>query len=232
MTGPQRKHSPDWQDRIVKDPQILAGKPTVKGTRISVELIMQLLAGGWSDADIIDCYDWVSSEDIEACIRYAATGAKLSSTSWSEINMRDAILDDELKEKRRLERMGNAGKLNWSVDYTDWISVNQKILGGKPTVRGMRISVELIIDRLEGGESQADLIRNYPSITPEDILACQQYASTGAKLSNTTEVEFELMMSEWETEEPPWVEVALELMERRGIGLVDHDARANSQYSP
>ena len=202
MTGPQRKHSPDWQDRIVKDPQILAGKPTVKGTRISVELIMQLLAGGWSDAHIADCYDWVSSEDIEACIRYTATSARLSYTSWLEINMRDAILEDERQEKRRLQRIETAGMLDWSVDYTGRISVNPKILGGKPIVKGTRISVELIIDRLEGGESQADLIRNYPSITVEDILACQQYASTGAKLSNTTEAEFELMMSKWETEEP------------------------------
>ena len=37
-----------WRDRIVKDPLILAGKPTVKGTRISVELIVELLDGGRS----------------------------------------------------------------------------------------------------------------------------------------------------------------------------------------
>ena len=41
-----KNKNPIWQDRIVIDPLILAGKPTIKGTRISVELIMELLDGG------------------------------------------------------------------------------------------------------------------------------------------------------------------------------------------
>ena len=41
----EQKPPAEWQDRIVKDPQILAGKPVVKGTRISVELITNLLEG-------------------------------------------------------------------------------------------------------------------------------------------------------------------------------------------
>ena len=41
-----KNENPSWQDRIVIDPLILAGKPTIKGTRISVELIMELLDGG------------------------------------------------------------------------------------------------------------------------------------------------------------------------------------------
>ena len=49
MTTPQEKHHPNWQDRIVKDPQILAGKPVIKGTRISVELITDFLEGGMLD---------------------------------------------------------------------------------------------------------------------------------------------------------------------------------------
>ena len=84
--------------------------------------------------------------------------------------------------------------LDWSVNYMDRIVTNPKILGGKPIVKGTRISVEMIVDRLEGGESRAELVRNYPSISVEDIVACQQYASTGARLSNSTEVEFEIMM--------------------------------------
>ena len=47
---------PIWKDRIVKNPQILAGKPTVKGTRISVELITDLLKGGHTEAEIIEDY--------------------------------------------------------------------------------------------------------------------------------------------------------------------------------
>ena len=55
-----------WRDRIVKDPLILAGKPTVKGTRISVELIVDLLDGGRSEADIIRRYSHITPEDIRA----------------------------------------------------------------------------------------------------------------------------------------------------------------------
>lgn len=79
-----------WRDRIVKDPLILAGKPTVKGTRISVELIVDLLDGGRSEADIIRMYSHITSEDIRACREYAATGAKLSNVTWADI---DAIMD-------------------------------------------------------------------------------------------------------------------------------------------
>ena len=215
--------------RVATNPLVLAGKPVLKGTRISVELIMQLLAGGWSDADIIDCYDRVSPEDIEACIRYAATGARLSSTSWSEVNMRDAISEDERQEKRRLQRMETAGMLDWSVNYMDRIVTNPKILGGKPIVKGTRISVEMIVYRLEGGESRAEIVRNYPSITMEDIVACQQYAATGARLSNSTEVEFEIMMADREAQGPSLVDVALALVAQRGLKPMKPGARTNSR---
>ena len=75
-----------WRDRIVKDPLILAGKPTVKGTRISVELIVELLDGGRSETDIIRMYSHITPEDIRACREYAATGAKLSNVTWADID--------------------------------------------------------------------------------------------------------------------------------------------------
>jgi hypothetical protein len=43
----------DWQERISIDPKVLAGKPVVKGTRISVELILDLLAQGWTQPQIL-----------------------------------------------------------------------------------------------------------------------------------------------------------------------------------
>ena len=86
MAEPKRKQSPNWQDRIVKDPEILAGKPTVKGTRISVELITDLLEGGRTDADIVRSYPFITVADIDACRRYKATGAKLSNFTWEDLN--------------------------------------------------------------------------------------------------------------------------------------------------
>lgn len=61
----------DWQERIVIDPAVLAGKPTVKGTRLAVEFVVGLLAQGWSEKDILDNYSGLSREDILACLAYA-----------------------------------------------------------------------------------------------------------------------------------------------------------------
>ena len=61
----------DWRHRIAADPNVLVGKPTIKGTRISVELIMELLAGGYTPDQIQQQYDHVTLEDIHACLAYA-----------------------------------------------------------------------------------------------------------------------------------------------------------------
>ncbi len=59
-------------ERITSNPGILGGKPCVKGTRISVEFILELLASGASRADILRDYPHLTSNDIEQAIRYAA----------------------------------------------------------------------------------------------------------------------------------------------------------------
>jgi uncharacterized protein (DUF433 family) len=62
----------DWQERIVIDPNILVGKPTVKGTRLAVEFIIDLLAEGWSESDILNNYPGLKNQDIQACLAYAS----------------------------------------------------------------------------------------------------------------------------------------------------------------
>jgi uncharacterized protein (DUF433 family) len=59
------------QDHIVLDPAVLAGKPVVRGTRLSVEFVIGLMAGGWSEADILANYPVLSREDITACLNDA-----------------------------------------------------------------------------------------------------------------------------------------------------------------
>ena len=59
-------------DRIIVDPEILTGKPVVRGTRISVELVLELLAAGWTYADILSSYPHLTDEDIRACLAYAS----------------------------------------------------------------------------------------------------------------------------------------------------------------
>lgn len=60
------------EDRIVSDPKICSGKPCLKGRRIPVHIILELLAAGESFAGIRRAYPNVDDEDIKACLRYAA----------------------------------------------------------------------------------------------------------------------------------------------------------------
>jgi uncharacterized protein (DUF433 family) len=61
----------NWRERIAVDPQVLVGKPVIKGTRLAVEFILELLAGGWTLDQILMNYPGVTIEDIRACIAYA-----------------------------------------------------------------------------------------------------------------------------------------------------------------
>lgn len=62
-----------WRERIIINPEILVGKPVIKGTRLSVEFIIDLLAQGWLEADILRNYPGLKQEDIKACLSYAST---------------------------------------------------------------------------------------------------------------------------------------------------------------
>jgi uncharacterized protein (DUF433 family) len=62
----------DWRERITLDPLVLVGKPVIKGTRISVELVIELLGNGWSEEEILDSYPHLHREDIKACLQYAS----------------------------------------------------------------------------------------------------------------------------------------------------------------
>jgi uncharacterized protein (DUF433 family) len=59
-------------NRITLKPGVLAGKPVVRGMRISVEQIIKMLARGISHADIIEEYPLLEEDDIKACLLYAA----------------------------------------------------------------------------------------------------------------------------------------------------------------
>jgi uncharacterized protein (DUF433 family) len=63
------------------------------------------------------------------------------------------------------------------MDYQDHIISNPEILYGKPTIKGTRIGVDLIIEKLAAGESIEQLMMAYPHITKEQIYACLSYAT-------------------------------------------------------
>ena len=58
---------------------------------------------------------------------------------------------------------------------TEWLHSDEKILAGKPVIKGTRLAVEFIIELLENHWSEEDILGNYPNITREDIDACRAY---------------------------------------------------------
>lgn len=61
----------EWRDHITSDPAVLVGKPVIKGTRISVELILGWLANGWTYEQVLESYPHVTREDILAALAFA-----------------------------------------------------------------------------------------------------------------------------------------------------------------
>lgn len=62
----------NWRDYIVTDPEILVGKPVVKGTRLSVDLILDRLADGWTAEDLYQSYPRLTPEALQAVFAFAA----------------------------------------------------------------------------------------------------------------------------------------------------------------
>jgi len=60
------------EERIAVNPDVLVGKPVIRGTRLAVEFIIDLLAQGWSYDDILRNYPGIGVEDIRACLQYAS----------------------------------------------------------------------------------------------------------------------------------------------------------------
>lgn len=66
----------NWKDRITTDPAILAGKPIVMGTRLSVEFILGLLAEGWDERKLLENYPQLDASDLQAIFAFTAAFMK------------------------------------------------------------------------------------------------------------------------------------------------------------
>ncbi len=60
----------DWQGRIVATPDTLFGRPRIAGTRIGVDFVLDLLASGWTEAQILDQYQHLKPEDLQAVFAF------------------------------------------------------------------------------------------------------------------------------------------------------------------
>jgi len=89
--------------RIAIDPDVLAGKPAIRGTRLAVEVVIGHLADGWTEAEILANYPGVTHEDILACLAYT----------------RDVAMDDQtLRDRKPQMRSGIFGSLlNYLSDF-------------------------------------------------------------------------------------------------------------------
>ena len=74
-----------WKDRIITDPGVLIGKPVVKGTRLSVEFLLDLKAAGWPDEQILENYPQLTTDDLYAV--YAFAGALIKDEEFLPLEM-------------------------------------------------------------------------------------------------------------------------------------------------
>jgi uncharacterized protein (DUF433 family) len=71
-------HQARWRERIVMDPRIMVGKPTVKGTRITVEMILRKLGGGMTAEEVLQDHPHLTHDDIRAAQAFAAEHSGLA----------------------------------------------------------------------------------------------------------------------------------------------------------
>ncbi len=62
----------DWQNYIHSDPEILLGKPVIKGTRVSVDFVLGLFANGWSKEQVLENYQGITLDSLQAVFAFAA----------------------------------------------------------------------------------------------------------------------------------------------------------------
>jgi len=65
-----------WREHITSDPKIMFGKPVIKNTRIPVDLILEKLAAGETQTQLLSAYTSISAEDISACLQFASEAVK------------------------------------------------------------------------------------------------------------------------------------------------------------
>jgi uncharacterized protein (DUF433 family) len=79
--------------------------------------------------------------------------------------------------------VGKSGNLRYAVvmDLLDRITHNPAVMGGRPCIRGMRVTVGTIMGLLASGRSQSDILAAYPYLAPEDVQAALAYAAWRTK---------------------------------------------------
>ncbi|GAB4046334.1 DUF433 domain-containing protein [Spirosoma litoris] len=80
----------NWQDYIHSDESVLLGKPVIKGTRLSVEFLLERLADGWNEQDLLDNYPRLTKQALQAVFAYVSATMKDNLVYFPPTNLRQA----------------------------------------------------------------------------------------------------------------------------------------------
>ena len=136
-------------DRITVDPAVCGGKPCVRGLRFPVSRLLGLLAAGETRDGILQAYPYLEAADIDEALT-------------------------RMQAARRIDRLKPSFV---AMDYSKIITQEPGKRGGKPCIRGLRITVSDVLEYLAGGMSEDDILRDFPYLTREDIRACLAFAA-------------------------------------------------------
>ena len=80
----------NWQEYIGSDEKVLSGKPTIKGTRLSVEFLLERLADGWTEQELLDNYSRLTKEALKALFAYVHVAMRDNLVYFPTTDLRQA----------------------------------------------------------------------------------------------------------------------------------------------
>jgi|GEM_PF-244295 len=131
--------------RITVNPGIFGGRPIIRGMRISVELILSLLAQGETPETILTDYPDLEPDGLRACLAYAH-----AVIAHDKLDSVQVIQENELASPS--------------------ITLDPEILDGTPVFRGTRVPVDALLNNLEAGVSIDEFLENFPTVSREQVL--------------------------------------------------------------
>ena len=174
-----------WQEHIIRDPKVFSGKPTVRGTRVSVDLVMSQSRWGMTDADIVEYhYPFLSADDVAACREYVAAGEPMGCITDPKI---DALLAAGNRDDCPVPKEPGLG-------WVGRIVSTPEVKRGRPRIKNTAITVERLLHELTTGGTESDILAYYTELAPDDIAACREFAATGEPLTYTTTEEHNAWM--------------------------------------
>jgi uncharacterized protein (DUF433 family) len=135
------------------DPEVCGGKPCLRGTRITVAQVLEMLGDGMPESEILLDYPHISPQKIRAAAQYAA----------------ERCVAPDSRSVARSAR---------SQSYREWIATDPKVLAGRPHIRGTQLSVQSVLARLGDGASIDQIAADTQALTLPAVQAALLYAST------------------------------------------------------